>query len=97
MAAVQMRVDSVDVLTFRSRGLIVVAMAWLVGAGCMAYGANIDPLKLPDTQLEPVEWADLKGWSADGHAVAFATFLASCKPRCIRSRTCRATKTPPGL
>src|SRR5215468_6304985 len=73
-----MRLDSV--LASRSRGLIVVAMAWLVGAGCMAYGADIDPLKLPDTQLEPVEWTDLNGWSADDHAVAFATFLASCKP-----------------
>src|SRR5262249_50872807 len=80
VAAVQMRLDSVDVLTSRSRGLIVVAMAWLLGAGSMAYGADIDPLKLPDTQLEPVEWADLNGWSADDHAVAFATFLASCKP-----------------
>ena len=80
VAGVQMRLDSVDVLTSRSRGLIVVAMAWLVGAGCMAYGASVDPLKLPDTQLEPVEWADLNGWSADDHAVAFATFLASCKP-----------------
>lgn len=50
MTAVQMRLDSVDVLTSRSRGLIVVAMAWLVGASSMAYGADIDPLKLPDTQ-----------------------------------------------
>jgi membrane-bound lytic murein transglycosylase A len=75
-----MRLNGVDVLTSRSRGLIVVAMAWLVGAGCMAFGASVDPLNLPDTQLEPVEWADLNGWSADDHAVAFATFLASCKP-----------------
>src|SRR5262252_230583 len=75
-----MRLDSVDVLTSRSRGLIVVAVAWLVGAGSMAYGAGVDPLELPDTQLEPVEWADLNGWSADDHAMAFATFLASCKP-----------------
>ena len=75
-----MRLDSVDVLTSRSRGLIVVAVAWLVGAGCMAHGAGVDPLELPDTQLEPVEWADLNGWSADDHAMAFATFLASCKP-----------------
>ena len=40
MAAVQMLLDSVDVLTSRSRGLIVVAMAWLMGAGGMAYGAT---------------------------------------------------------
>jgi membrane-bound lytic murein transglycosylase A len=81
VVSVQMRVDGLDVRIYRSRGLIVVAMAWLVGTGCMAaHSASIDPLKLPDTQLEPVEWADLSGWSADDHAVAFATFLASCKP-----------------
>src|SRR5690242_17631725 len=38
------------------------------------------PLRLPDTALEPIEWNDLKGWSADDHAEAFATFLASCRP-----------------
>src|ERR1044072_902347 len=80
-----MRLDSVALPTSRSRGLIAIALAWLVGAGCMAY-ANADPLSLPDTQLEPVEWADLNGWSADDHAVAFATFLARCKPLLNRGR-----------
>jgi len=75
-----MRVDSLEVRISRSRGLIVVAMAWLLGAGCIAQGAGVDPLNIPDTQLEPVEWADLDGWSADDHVMAFATFLASCKP-----------------
>ena len=45
----------------------------------MAHGASAD-LNIPDTQLEPVEWANLDGWPADDHAAAFATFLASCKP-----------------
>src|SRR5262249_30449113 len=39
-----------------------------------------EPLKLPDSQLEPLEWNALDGWVADDHAVAFATFLASCRP-----------------
>src|SRR5215831_12037667 len=74
-----MRVDSLGVRMSRPR-VIVVAMAWLLGAGCVAQGAGIDPLNIPDTQLEPVEWADLEGWPADDHVMAFATFLASCKP-----------------
>src|SRR6266550_9119481 len=78
--AAQGRVDSLDVRVSRSSRLIAVATVWLLGAGCMAQGARADPLKLPDTQLEPVEWADLKGWSGDDHAAAFATFLTSCKP-----------------
>jgi peptidoglycan lytic transglycosylase A len=52
----------------------------LVGAACTANSASVDPLNIPDTQLEPVEWANLEGWSADDHAAAFATFRASCRP-----------------
>ena len=51
-----------------------------MGMACMAHGAGADPLNIPDTELEPVKWANLDGWSADDHAAAFATFLASCKP-----------------
>jgi hypothetical protein len=80
VVAVQVRVDSLDVRVSWSSRLIVVATVWLLGAGCMAPSAKADPLKLPDTQLEPVEWADRKGWSGDDHAAAFATFLTSCKP-----------------
>src|SRR5438093_2609640 len=54
--------------------------AWLVGAACAAHGDGVDPLNIPDTQLEPVDWASLDGWAADDHAAAFATFLTSCKP-----------------
>ena len=56
------------------------AAAWLAGVACMAHGASVDPLNIPDTQLEPVRWADLDGWEADDQAAAFATFLVSCKP-----------------
>src|SRR5262249_12325943 len=75
-----MRVDSLEVRISRSRGLIVVAMTWRLGAVCIAQVAGVDPMNIPDTQLEPVGWADLDGWSADDHVMAFATFLASCKP-----------------
>jgi len=39
-----------------------------------------EPLRLSDTALEPIEWNALKGWRADDHAAAFATFLTSCRP-----------------
>ena len=39
-----------------------------------------EPLRLPDSALEPVDWTALEGWAADNHAAAFATFLASCRP-----------------
>ena len=38
-----------------------------------------NPLKLPDTQYEPITWAMIDGWADDDHNAAFATFLKSCK------------------
>src|ERR1700710_2913318 len=35
-------------------------------------------VKLPNTQMEAVKFADLDGWAADDHVVAFSTFLNSC-------------------
>ena len=39
-----------------------------------------EPLRLPNSALEPIDWNALDGWAADDHAAAFATFLASCRP-----------------
>jgi membrane-bound lytic murein transglycosylase A len=39
-----------------------------------------EPLKLPGSALEPIDWGTLDGWTVDDHAAAFATFLASCRP-----------------
>jgi len=39
-----------------------------------------EPLKLPNSALEPVDWNALNGWAADDHAAAFGAFLASCRP-----------------
>jgi hypothetical protein len=39
-----------------------------------------EPLKLPGSALEPIDWNTLDGWAVDDHAAAFATFLASCRP-----------------
>jgi membrane-bound lytic murein transglycosylase A len=38
-----------------------------------------EPLKLANTQLEPVKWTDLAGWMADDHLAAFATYQKSCQ------------------
>ena len=59
---------------------ISTAAAWLAGAPCAAHADGVDPLNVPETQLEPLEWADLDGWPADDHSAALATFLSSCKP-----------------
>jgi membrane-bound lytic murein transglycosylase A len=55
-------------------------------AGTAARGAEPEPLKFPDTQYEPVDWADLDGWTSDDHAAAFATFLASCRALTVKQR-----------
>jgi membrane-bound lytic murein transglycosylase A len=39
-----------------------------------------EPLRLPDSALEPIDWYALDGWAVDDHAAAFATFLVSCRP-----------------
>jgi membrane-bound lytic murein transglycosylase A len=38
-----------------------------------------EPLKLADSQLEPVKWTELAGWSADDHLAAFAAYQTSCQ------------------
>jgi membrane-bound lytic murein transglycosylase A len=55
--------------------------------------AQPQPLRLPDTALEPIDWNALKGWPADDHAAAFATFLASCRPL-LRSSLSQPDKRP---
>ena len=45
-----------------------------------ASAPRAEPLRLPDSQLEPIDWNALDGWAADDHAAALTTFLASCRP-----------------
>jgi membrane-bound lytic murein transglycosylase A len=54
-----------------------------LGALCLvsaARGEDADPLKIPDTQLEPLAWSALDGWNADDHVASFSAFLKSCAP-----------------
>ncbi|MET0501757.1 MAG: hypothetical protein ABW172_09585, partial [Candidatus Binatia bacterium] len=45
-----------------------------------ASASRLEPLRVPDSQLEFIPWSALDGWAVDDHAAAFATFLASCRP-----------------
>ena len=61
------------------RGVAVVS---LVGAMiCFTTTAAFaeGPLKFAGSQLEPIKWSELAGWTADDHLAAFAAYQASCQ------------------
>jgi membrane-bound lytic murein transglycosylase A len=59
---------------------------WLIGAVIFDVVAldqarsetTVDPLQIPDSQLEPIQWSELNGWTSDDHGAAFVAFQASC-------------------
>src|SRR6266508_345215 len=57
-------------------------VAGLVGA-IICFTADVasaeGPLKLVGSQLEPVKWTELAGWTADDHVAAFAAYQTSCQ------------------
>src|SRR5215472_1331746 len=60
---------------------------------CAANAASAEePLKLPDSQLEPIKWANLVGWKADNHLAAFAAYDTSCQALRKIQRTDRGPK-----
>jgi membrane-bound lytic murein transglycosylase A len=59
--------------------LLAVVCIGLVGLATAARSGDQEPIKFPDAQYEPVDWADLDGWASDDHATAFAAFLQSCR------------------
>jgi membrane-bound lytic murein transglycosylase A len=65
-----------------SVGRIAAATMWLIGAAVLDQvrgETTVDPLKIPDSQLEPIQWSQLEGWAKDDHGAAFAAFQASCE------------------
>jgi len=58
------------------------AGALLCGPGMLpaAQAEDAEPLKIPDSQLEPLPWTALEGWAADDHVASFSAFLKSCTP-----------------
>src|SRR5260370_21613927 len=51
-----------------------------LGVVAAADAQEADPLKISDTQLEPLTWTALDGWVADDHVASFSAFLKSCTP-----------------
>jgi membrane-bound lytic murein transglycosylase A len=37
------------------------------------------PIKIPDSQIEPLAWSDLDDWPQDDHAAAFKVFRSGCR------------------
>src|SRR5258707_5233227 len=60
-------------------GIAGAALCWR-GMVSASLGQDADPLKFPDTQLEPLGWTALDGWAADDHVASFSAFLKSCTP-----------------
>jgi membrane-bound lytic murein transglycosylase A len=55
--------------------------------------AAANSLRLPETELVPASFGDLKGWAEDDHAEAFAAFRSSCQP-ILRRQKAKATVKP---
>jgi membrane-bound lytic murein transglycosylase A len=59
--------------------LASIAAATVSIAGLAQAQAPDEPLKLADSQLEPIRWAELDGWAADDHLAAFEAYQVSCR------------------
>jgi len=60
-------------------------MASLVGAVLYSTAsAASEPLKLAGSQLEPVKWTELAGWSIDDHLAAFAAYQGKLFKPCAK-------------
>ena len=66
------------------RGMLKAALRGAVAAALLAAanGASAEgrnPMRIPDTQYEVLDWTAVEGWADDDHNAAFATFLKSCR------------------
>ena len=74
-------------ISIRGSRLLAAATMWLIGVVTLDVVAldqarsetTVDPLQIPDSQLEPIQWSELNGWKSDDHGAAFAAFQASCE------------------
>jgi membrane-bound lytic murein transglycosylase A len=60
------------------RGVVASLFGAILALTANAASAD-EPLKLPDSQLEPVKWTQVAGWTTDDHLAAFAAYQASCQ------------------
>jgi peptidoglycan lytic transglycosylase A len=71
-------------LALASQRGVVASLFGAILVGAILYfttgaAAAEGPLKLAGSQLEPVKWSELAGWTADDHLAAFAAYQASCR------------------
>jgi membrane-bound lytic murein transglycosylase A len=71
-------------LALASPRVVVASQVGAILVGAIVYcttsaAAAEGPLKLAGSQLEPVKWSELAGWTADDHLAAFAAYQASCR------------------
>src|ERR1700739_1739926 len=62
-----------------SAAISAVLLAGALSAA-LAQPTETEPLKIPDTQLEPLTFSALDGWNTDDHIAAFSAFMKSCAP-----------------
>jgi membrane-bound lytic murein transglycosylase A len=74
---------------------LVVLLIGFAGTATAARSAETAPIKFPDAQYQPLDWANVDGWANDDHAAAFATFLTSCRAVTSKRRPARDA-TPVG-
>ena len=65
--------------------IFLVSLALCLSVAAPA-GAQIPAFKIPNSQLEPLTWSGLDGWTEDDHVAAFKTFMDSCKAILPRKR-----------
>ncbi len=78
-----------------TRGLLAIAMLAL--ASSAAFGKRDasylpPPLRLANSQIEPVAFDAIEGWSEDDHSAAFGAFLVSCDAILKSAKSARAAR-----
>jgi membrane-bound lytic murein transglycosylase A len=63
----------------RKPPVCVVALVGAILCFTASAASAEEPLKLADSQLEPVKWTEVAGWTADDHIAAFAAYQTSCQ------------------
>jgi membrane-bound lytic murein transglycosylase A len=70
-----------------------IAVAFAIGPALSSAAlAREVPMKLRHAHVEPLTFADLKGWADDDHAAAFAAFRKSCEAIVSGGRPSRAAR-----
>ena len=75
--------DAITYVKTRCGGMQLRGVVATLFGGILSLTANTawadEPLKLPDSQLEPAKWSEVAGWTADDHLAAFIAYQTSCQ------------------